>query len=127
MWFEYDKKGNIKRRIIMKQLIYRIEDENGNGFYNSYGDSYGREYLDHEARVRLHLFKKRHVAPIHDIGIDRCSVSGEKCGFINEEQLYTWIDRSKIRRLEKFGFKLVRLYREVIAVGKYQILFSSRP
>lgn len=102
----------------MKQLIYRIEDKHGKGFYNT-------RLIDHEFREKLHLFKHRHVVPHIDKGIERSSVKGEKAGFLNEAQLYNWIDRNKIRRLEKRGLKLVRLYREVIAIGEYQILFTG--
>lgn len=106
----------------MKKLIYRIEDKYGNGFYNGRGDY---DNFDHEDRVKLHLFKYRHMTPYVDKGIRRNSEKGEKCGFLNEKQLYDWLDISKIRRLEKLGFKLVRLYREVVAIGEYQVLFLS--
>ena len=105
----------------MKKLIYRIEDKDGDGFYQT-------SNLDYWVRRdKFHLYKPRHVPPINDEGINRSSNTYEKCGFLNEAQLYAWIDKNKIRRLEKYGLKLVRLYREVTAIGEYQILFNVRP
>jgi len=103
----------------MKRLIYRIEDKWGLGFYQT-------PEVDEEYRLELHLYKKRHVAPMDDKGIDRCSREGEKCGFLNEAQLYNWLDKDKIRRLEKYGLKLVRIYREVIAIGQAQVLYIEK-
>lgn len=101
----------------MKRLIYRIEDENGIGFYQS-------NKLDIEySQDVLHLCKDKHEAPIRDIGIERHVEENEKCGFLNEKQMYNWIDKNKIGQLEKHGLKLVRLYVEVTAIGIKQILF----
>lgn len=104
----------------MKMLIYRIEDKEGYGFYMTSNIDYWQR------NEKFHLYKLRHVPPIDDEGINRSSHTSEKCGFLNEAQLYAWIDRNKIRRLEKYGLKLVRLYREVTAIGEYQILFNVR-
>lgn len=103
----------------MKMLIYRIEDENGIGFYRSGILSY------REVESKFHMGKKRHLPTFMDKGIMRNAEDNEKCGFLNEKQLYTWINKSKIRQLEKIGFKLVRLYREVTAIGEKQILFKG--
>jgi len=102
----------------MKKLIYRIEDYNGEGFYRG-------DLLSFEDKRRLHLYQANHIAPEQDWGIKRGIKPEEKCGFLNEKQLYDWVDRNKLRYLLKKGYRLVRRYKEVTAIGEHQILFKN--
>ena len=102
----------------MKKLIYRIEDDEGIGFYNS-------KLIGWQIREVLHMNKSRHVPPYEDAGINRSSFKDEKHGFLNEAQLYSWIDKSKIRLLERKGLKLKRIFVEVVAIGEHQVLYRE--
>lgn len=102
----------------MKRFIYRIEDYNGTGFYHSH-------LLTYECACDIKLHQLKHNPPIEDIGIERHCNVGEKCGFLDKKQLHNWLDKWQIKELMRKGFKLKRLYREVTAIGQYQILFTD--
>lgn len=98
----------------MKTLIYRIEDDTKQGFFTS----------DKLTYKQVRQFVKMNC-PQHDIGINRNIKEGiEKCGFLNEKQLYRFIHYNDIKMLEKHGFKLKRFYAEVTAIGEQQVLFK---
>lgn len=83
----------------MKQLIYRIEDETKQGFFQAH-------------RINTRKLKGLYVPPmpIQDEGIKRSINIDEKCGFLNDKQLYTWIRSNDLKMLNKHGFKLKRIY-----------------
>ena len=98
----------------MKRLIYRIEDDKEQGFFRT-------------GIIQYRKLKGLHVppSPIEDEGIKRSSIDNERCGFLNDKQLHTWVRSNELKMIRRHGFKLKRIYREVTAIGEYQVLYKD--
>ena len=98
----------------MKTLIYRVENKDKIGFFSD-------PSIDWRKTARL----GRSPAPYDDKGIKRDMKITEKCGFLNEKQLYDWLKHNDLKMLEKHGQKLKRKYVEVTAIGEHQVLYRE--
>ena len=98
----------------MKRLIYRIENETKQGFFQA-----------HKINMRKLKGLYNNPMPFEDKGINRSINSNEKCGFLDDKQLNTWIRSNEFKMIMSYGFKLKRIYREVTAIGEYQVLYRE--
>ncbi len=98
----------------MKQLIYRIENEAKQGFFQA-----------HKIDMRKLKGLYKNPSPIEDKGINRSINLNEKCGFLDDGQLNTWIRANEFKMIMSYGFKLKRIYREVTSIGQYQVLYKE--
>ena len=95
-------------------LIWRVENNQGNGCYN---------FLYTKPLLERHVGSEEHPLPVFDKGIKRPREHGEICGFLTLHQALSWFTSDELELLEKKGFQLKKVEVKVItAFGEKQIL-----
>ena len=101
----------------MKEYIYRVEDELGQGCYSAHLPELERMYENHAYNF------PNYPRPQEDIGIKRIAEEKEVCGFKDIEQALCWFTEADLSLLNAYGFKLKKVEVEAItAIGEKQVL-----
>lgn len=105
----------------MRKLIYRVENEIGEGPYRS--DCY--EQIESELGNEWGKINEDHPTPYHD-GIPNSGFVPFDYifGFVSREQLDRWFDRRSREVLREYGFKVVRYYSSQFFEGRHQVCFE---
>ena len=98
--------------------VFRFENNNGRGIYQSDG-----------CQPLLDLLRESdsfdYPAPDDDKGIERRIHKNEFCGFISLVQAYKWFTKEDICNMVKYGAQLKYIEARVTAIGKHQILLEK--
>jgi len=101
----------------MKEYIYRVEDELGQGCYSAH-------LPELETMYEIHSFNGvNYPRPQEDIGIQRKAEEKEVCGFKDIEQALCWFTEADLSLLNAYGFKLKKVEVDMITeIGEKQVL-----
>ena len=97
-----------------KTLIFRIENKDGTGYFNGC-----------ICEQQMKGLYKAINPPSLDNGINRNINEDEKCGFLNESQMYSALHRNDLKMLRRHGFDIRRKYVECSAIGREQVLYKE--
>lgn len=111
----------IKKEINMR--ILRVQNEQQNGPYytnrNKKADIICQMQDQHNAQHSVNCYPPTQM----DKSILRRMKSEERCGFLNESQLYNWFSNKELKLLKENGFLVVEVFGEITIIGSHQILF----
>ena len=107
--------------------VFRIQNEDGYGPYTClFNFDFVKELKDmynkHSVNNTSNSF--RDLWPTAYADCQEGWLKDHRCGFINEAQLFNWFSEEELKMLKSHGFDLVILDKEVVSIGKNQIVFT---
>jgi hypothetical protein len=110
-----------------KVFVYRVEDENGKGPWQSKKSLQAEEWYD-QPETKINYFMEPNESNIHKIGpyLEWAEDEGSEqflYGFKDLEQLNKYFSPTELQKLEKQGFKIVKVKADKTFEGDSQLIF----